>query len=274
VPESELPPIPPGVTFPHGVFAFTVAGLTFGQTIEVAIAYPTALPATAQYYKLVGGAWVNVTSPLLTVDNGRALLTLTDGGAGDGDGPVNGEISDPGAIAIPADAGVRVTTLGAGRAWIGLKNSDDVGTRFDLRTEVSVGSTTVPHDVENVRGGSSGLARAVMDAIFPSTALDPPVAVDPDTVLRVTLSARITCSGATHGSGTARLWFGDAQASTSLDATIGDVTKTYYLRRDFTLTDVAGEGARSTRDVFVDSRAPCPSRPFTPFGTWSIKLLP
>jgi hypothetical protein len=52
-----------------------------------------------------------------------------------------------------------------------------------------------------------------------------------------TLSARITCSGKTHGSGSARLWFGDGQASSRFGATIGGVARNYY-----------------------------------PFGTWSITL--
>lgn len=53
----------------------------------------------AQYWKVIGGVWTNVTS-LLGSDDGDSTLTLTitDGGLGDADGIADGQITDPGGV--------------------------------------------------------------------------------------------------------------------------------------------------------------------------------
>ena len=96
--------------FPHGLFSFTVNGITPGSTATVVIILPSDVPTDTQYWKCINGQWVDCTS-LLGSNNGDSVLTLTitDGGLGDRDGVANGEISDPGgptvAVAIaPAPA--------------------------------------------------------------------------------------------------------------------------------------------------------------------------
>ena len=94
------------MTFPVGVFAFTISGLTPGQSVNVAIDLPVAAdsywkldPQTSQWSQL-GGASAS----------GNALsVTLVDGGVGDADGAANGRIVDPGAPAVVSARALRVS---------------------------------------------------------------------------------------------------------------------------------------------------------------------
>jgi hypothetical protein len=115
---------------------------------------------------------------------------------------------------------------------------------------------------------SSGFNKAKLDSI-PLTLLAP-VDVPPGTALSVTLSARINCSHDSHASGTARLWFNDAQAKGRFD--INGATSDYYLLNGSALGTAQGSGPKRTIDIGVDKRVACPMRPFTSFGTWSTTL--
>jgi hypothetical protein len=42
---------PPGYDFPHGLFDFTLANCTPGETVILTITYPSALPAGTVYWK-------------------------------------------------------------------------------------------------------------------------------------------------------------------------------------------------------------------------------
>ncbi len=89
--------------FPHGLFSFTIIGLTPGETVIVTITLPTPLPAGSQYWKCINGLhWVNGTSFLGSNDGDNVItLTLTDGGPLDADEQLNGTIVDPGGPALP-----------------------------------------------------------------------------------------------------------------------------------------------------------------------------
>jgi len=105
VAENTLPTTgkPTGVTFPHGFFSWTVTGLAPGQTITITITFPSNIPAGSQYWKVINGVWTDVTSLVGSNDGDNVItLTITDGGPGDADGAVNGQISDPGGVAIVA----------------------------------------------------------------------------------------------------------------------------------------------------------------------------
>ena len=65
------------------------------------------------------GAWVDQTSSL---DTGANIIC--------------GIVSSLSPFVVAGAQGVALTALGAANVWIGLKNSDDVGTRFDVRAEV------------------------------------------------------------------------------------------------------------------------------------------
>ncbi len=95
--ESTLPTSgKPALSFPHGFTSWTVAGLTSGQTITVTLTYPSAIPAGSQYWKVIGGSWVDATSILGSNDGDNTLtLTIQDNGPFDVN-PASGIISDPG----------------------------------------------------------------------------------------------------------------------------------------------------------------------------------
>jgi len=163
----------------------------------------------------------------------------------------------------------QLTALGPAKVWVGLKNSDDVGTKFDLLVEVfRNGQPVGSGQLNGVPGGSSGFNNAVARAI--NLALSAPVDVSPGDALTVRLSVRIAVGVAGHRSGTARLWFNDAAADSHFDATIDGVTRSYYLRSGFSLSITTGPGPKNTVDVFVDRAVG--GNPFKPFGTWRLTL--
>jgi hypothetical protein len=160
----------------------------------------------------------------------------------------------------------QLAALGPAKVWLGLKNSDDVGTKFDLLAEVlKNGSPVASEQLNSVPGGSSGFNNAVLRTI--DLALSTPVDVCSGDTLSIRLSVRIAVGVSGHRSGTARLWFNDAQANSRFDATIGGATSDYFLLNGFTLGAAAGPGPKKTIDVFVDRAVG--GNPFKPFGTWS-----
>jgi hypothetical protein len=159
----------------------------------------------------------------------------------------------------------QLTALNPAAVWVGLKNSDDVGTKFDLLAEVYENGNTLigTGQLNGVNGGSSGFNNAKLNTI-PLT-LTAPISWSPSSVLSIKLYVRNTCSGHTHNSGTARLWFNDTAANSHFGATIGGSTSDYFLRDGFVLNVTPGPGPKKTVDVAAG--APC--SPFKPFGTWS-----
>ncbi len=165
------------------------------------------------------------------------------------------------------------------RLWVGLKNSDDVGLRLDLKAEVFLDSTSNPPvasgELDNVKSGSSGFNNAQLNSVF-LTPAGGPTGIVPSGNYLLRVSARRTCFGSGHTSGTARLWYNGAPVDTGagrdagsrFDVTVGGVNSEEYLRTGFALSTSAGS-SRTFIDKAVDSKAPCPSRPFVPFGTWS-----
>lgn len=99
------PPLPPGLTAPHGVVSLQLSGGTHGSAATVVLTYPQALPPGTRYYKYGPTAspdWYEFTGAVI---NGNTItLTLTDGGNGDADGSANGFITDPGGPVVPMGA--------------------------------------------------------------------------------------------------------------------------------------------------------------------------
>ena len=94
---GDLPAAPAGYTAPIGVLAFTLTNVPTGGSVDVSFILPAGFPY-AEYWKMVGSTWA--LFPSTTVGN-VTTITLTDGGAGDQDGTVNGTIVDPGALLVP-----------------------------------------------------------------------------------------------------------------------------------------------------------------------------
>jgi hypothetical protein len=166
-----------------------------------------------------------------------------------------------------------LSALSPAKVWLGLKNSDDVGTRFDLLAEVlKNGSVVGSGQLNDVPGGSSGFNNAVLRTI--GLALSgPTVTVCSGDTLSFRLSVRITAVGG-HRGGTARLWYNGAfidsgptrDAGSRFGATIAGSPAAYFLRGGFLLDTTAGS-SRQFVDVFVDRAVG--GNPFKPFATWS-----
>ena len=82
---------PGGWAFPYGVIHFTITGLTKGATITVTLTLPGPV---SQYFKFQQGVYFAFGGA--TFSGNQVVLTLTDGGSGDGDLTADGSITDPG----------------------------------------------------------------------------------------------------------------------------------------------------------------------------------
>lgn len=175
------------------------------------------------------------------------------------------------------DQSLVLSALGPVKVWLGLKNGDDVGLRVDLRADVYVGGTRVADgQLNNISTGSSGFNNALLQAI-PLSLLGGPVPFAGGTELKLTISARRTCFGGGHNSGAPRLWYNGQpvdtgsrrDAGTRFDATIDGDEVDFFLGGGLVLSPVAG-ASRLVIDKVVNAKLPCPARPFTPFGSWTI----
>ena len=187
----------------------------------------------------------------------------------------------------------QTSPAGPGRFWIGLKNSDDVGTQFDLKTDVYVNSTLV----------GSGITRCIVGltrnpdkarAVSPPSAF-PPFEVGEDDIVRVKLSARIgtnpddtKCSGpgGSHNSATGlRLYYDSISRASSidLDFTVTDGDPTLYLHSNGGICVNAPSAGVTKR--FLDTNPPdgtltkcsdsaavnfAGGNPWKEIGTWSL----
>jgi len=94
------------VTFPFGLFDWTISDLTPGATVVVNMFFQSLVPMPPQYWKFNAGTglWTDVCLQLqCAVDPSSPnvlQLTITDGGVGDLDGIANGMIRDPGGLGV------------------------------------------------------------------------------------------------------------------------------------------------------------------------------
>jgi len=96
------PPPPVGLTFPNGLYSFSVSGLNPGQTVTLTITFSSPLPPGAfSYWKFQGGAWTQLTTASLDSTGTIVTLTLT--------ADANGKINDPGGPAITPAATTATT---------------------------------------------------------------------------------------------------------------------------------------------------------------------
>jgi YVTN family beta-propeller protein len=90
---------PATVTFPHGLFDFTLGSCTPGATITMTITYPAVLPPGTYYWKYgptpsdAAPHWYVLPS---TISGSTVTFSITDGGLGDDDLAANGTIVDQG----------------------------------------------------------------------------------------------------------------------------------------------------------------------------------
>ena len=162
------------------------------------------------------------------------------------------------------------------KVWIGLKNSDAVGLRLDLRAELLVnGTVAAAGTLNNVSSGSSGFNNAILQSLGMSLTSGP-VDLPAGAQVAMRVSARRTCFGSGHNSGTARAWFNGLpidngplrDAGSRIEVTVAGATWPVFLRSGFDLALLPGISRQSV-DAAVNSGAACPARPFVPFGVWN-----
>ncbi|KAB2922938.1 MAG: IPTL-CTERM sorting domain-containing protein, partial [Candidatus Contendobacter sp.] len=108
-------PLPPGVTFPYGLFGFT-ALCPPGGTLTLTMTYPNPLPPGTQYWKYGPTADNNTPHWYVlpaTLAGNTATFTITDGGLGDDDLAADGDIVDQGGPGVPSfvDTAAGIPTL-------------------------------------------------------------------------------------------------------------------------------------------------------------------
>jgi hypothetical protein len=149
----------------------------------------------------------------------------------------------------------QITSLSPAKVWVGLKNSDDVGIKFDLKAEVYINTTLIGSgELNTVLAGSSGFNNAKLDSI-PLT-LFSPVTVTPGDQFSTKVYVRNACVGSGHNSGTARLWY------------IDTTPYAHYLLNGFMLGTSPGSGPKKTIDVAAGAKCSA----FKSFGTWVTTL--
>jgi len=182
-------------------------------------------------------------------------------------------------VTLTYDVRRTLTAVDTAKVWIGLKNSDDVGLRLDLRTEMLInGAVVAAGNLNNIASGSSGFNNAILQSV-PLLLSAGPVEVPAGANLGVRVSVRRTCFGNGHNSGTAREWFNGqpVDSGTSRDAgsrirlTLAGTTSDYFLRTAFGLAATPGT-SRTSVDAAVNSSEACPARPYSVLGVWNLNL--
>lgn len=260
------------VTDSHGASSSCVATVTVIDNTSPAVTCPANI--IADYSNNPGQCAAAVSYTVTAIDNCSAAALVCS--------PPRGSVFPKGTTTVSCTATdssgnssscsftvtvipSQLTVLSPAMAWLGLKNSEDVGTKFDLLAEVLKNDAVVGSgQLNDIAGGSSGFNNAVLRTI--NMALSAPVDVCAGETLRFRLSVRIAASSG-HRSGTARLWFNDTAANTRFGVTIGGSTRSYYLT-GLLLSTVSGSGPKSTSDVLVDRALG--GNPFKSFGTWNV----
>jgi hypothetical protein len=94
---------PTGYDFPDGLVSYQIIGVAPGGTATVKVTFPSGIPAGSKVYKVGTAGFQEFAGA--TIQGNTVTLTLTDGGAGDRDGLVNGIIVDPVGVAAPVASG-------------------------------------------------------------------------------------------------------------------------------------------------------------------------
>jgi hypothetical protein len=118
---------PVGYDFPDGLVDAEIHDLAPGETVEVELEYPEAIPEGSKVYMTDSRGFYELPA---AIRGNRVTLTVTDGGVGDSDGQANGVIVDPVGVAVPtatgggpvdmstdAAGGGGCSVVGAGGGW-------------------------------------------------------------------------------------------------------------------------------------------------------------
>jgi hypothetical protein len=185
--------------------------------------------------------------------------------------------------------------LSPAHLWIGLRNSDDQGTQFDLRTEVLKNSVVVASGLTRCITGVTRNPSFAKEVIVPFGAF-PPVSLASGDVLSLRVSTRIgtnpddtKCSGpgGSHNNATGlRLYYDSTGRPSRFDATIPpNANEDLYLHSDGGLCPGGGGDSPGVTTRYLSSTAPTNTspkckdstgvnfnfgNPFREIGTWSL----
>ena len=160
---------------------------------------------------------------------------------------------------VPPEGGSSL--VGASQVWLGLKNSDDVGIRFDVKAEVFKNGSRIGSGERNsVPGGGSGFDRAWLNVI-PLTYSG--TVAEGDSVSFV-LSVRNACAGSTKNSGAARFWYEGKTATTQVTLP-GGAAVPYFLQSSLSLAPTPA----TATNLFLDFVAGAKCGEYKAVGTWT-----
>jgi hypothetical protein len=170
-------------------------------------------------------------------------------------------------------ASATMTTAGPADLYFSLKQSADIGTKFDVKAEVLKNSTVIASGQLNAITLGSGLnfSGAVMKAIALSAVSLPATFGGADT-LSLKVSVRVA-SSSSHATAIAKLWFNVPASSPEnhLHARVNNSDVKYFLwgmagnPSSLVLKkNTAAAGPAQPAEVYADKSG------FKPFGTWNI----
>ncbi len=142
--QSSLSTPPPTGSYPFGFFSWTISGLAVGGSTNVCMTYPSD-PGTV-YEKLIGSTWYQIPVTETTNPDGTvtACMTLTDGAPGqDSDQTANGQITDPGAMAVIAPQQLTQMLINNINA---MKIDHGITTSLDSKLNAVISSLASGHD--------------------------------------------------------------------------------------------------------------------------------
>jgi uncharacterized repeat protein (TIGR01451 family) len=262
-------------------------GVTVSDSLPSGMTFVSATPSQGSC-----SGMTTVSCSLGSLGNGGSatvtiVVTPTQAGGFSNTAMVTGNEADPNGannsatqVTTVNPAPTTLSALSPAKLWVG-QNDAIKQLKFDLMAEVLVNGTVVGSgQLANVSAGGSDFSQAKLDTI--SLALNSVTSVPAGASFSIRASVRSSCSVKKAGnSGVARLWYNgqpidggkpsSRDAGSRFDATIGGTNSNYFLRSVFTLATTAGT-SREFIDVAVNDSVACPSRPFTPLGTWGVNL--
>lgn len=190
--------------------------------------------------------------------------------------PLNNEsVTGPGFLVMRVEIGFLIPGgTNPVKVWVGLKNSDDVGVKFDLQAKLKLNDAEIGvGQFDSVSGGSSGFNNAHLYTI-PFSAF-PAGDFAPGDRVSLEILVRTACVGSGHGSGTARLWFngpavdsGSARnAGSRVLLNVGGVPTDVFLVQSFGLSTEPGVSRQ-----FVDKPAGTRCSTFKSVASWSMTI--
>ncbi|HUR07362.1 MAG TPA: hypothetical protein VM347_32795 [Nonomuraea sp.] len=174
------------------------------------------------------------------------------------------QVQDIALVRVEENGGPTLTELSPVHAWLGLRNSDDQGTQFDLRAELLVNDVLVADGERRCITGLTRNANLAKEAIVEWDSFRP-VPVGPDDVISLRLWTRIgttstgaKCSGpgGSHNNATGlRLYYDTSARPSRFDVTVSpDPSADLYLRSDGTACGSAQSTGVTMR--WLDPTAP------------------